>query len=218
MGSRSLLRLACLSLGLFVGSALVLPGCGDGSPDTSATESAPTAEAPSGAVAAAAVEAIEAAASPTVVGAREGRLQFSVEGGIFPTPVTFDLRSDQLRGLQTTSEITVLRVQPGDAWVAENGQAVLTTLIFKIDAARGADAVGTYDASKYDFTFGLSADRARSNVKSIRPEGETGTVTVTERTDTHVSGTFEVRGHATQMNSREPLYTIRGSFSFACRR
>jgi hypothetical protein len=117
-----------------------------------------------------------------------------------------------------SSEIVVMHVQTGDAWVAENGEAVLTTLIFKIGAARGAEAVGTYDASKYDFTFALSADRARSDVKSIRPEGETGTVTVTERTDTHVSGSFDVRGHATQMNSREPLYTIRGTFSFACPR
>lgn len=211
MISQSLLRHACLSLGLSLASAM-LAGCDDAPATT--PETAETATAAVGA----AVEAIEAAANPSVAGSREGRLQFTVEGGIFPTPVTFDLRSDELRGLQTSSQIAVLRVQPGDAWVAENGEALLTTLIFQIDAARGADAVGTYDTSKHDFTFGLSADRSRSDVKSVRPEGETGTVTVTERTDTHVSGSFDVRGHATQMNSREPLYTIRGTFSFVCPR
>jgi len=197
----------------------MLAACDDAPTETTASEAAATASgtaAPAAAVEA--LEAVEPATSPTAVGAREGRLQFTVVGGIFPTPVTFDLRSEQLRGLQVSSEIVVMHVQTGDAWVAENGQALLTTLIFKIDAARGAEAVGTYDASRYDFTFGLSADRSRSNVKSVRPQGETGTVTVTERTDTHVSGSFDVRGHATQMRSREPLYTIRGTFSFPCRR
>ncbi len=146
----------------------------------------------------------------------QGHIHFTVQGGVFPEPVVFDLTSDAFRSMSPDSSLNVVQMRLREQdWISEDGQALLTTLIFSIDVP---PEPGVYERPQYDFNFGLAADVTAPRTKSVRPEGETGTVTVTERTEDHVIGTFDVRGHATQMHSTEPVYSIRGNFAFARRR
>lgn len=189
----------------FLYSVVILGAC-DSPPD-------PVAPAPL-AIEQAPAEPPASVASPAPARG-EGHLHFTVRGGVFPDPVTFDLTSDALRAMSAGSSLDVVHVRREGDWVSEDGGALLTTLIFSISVP---PEPGVYERPVYDFTFGLAADRTAPRAKTVRPEGETGTVTVTERTEDHVVGTFEVRGHATQMNSTEPVYTIEGDFAFAARR
>ena len=197
---------------LSCGCVLLLLACGEGA--------APTAETPAPTVGATPPSPIAApsapAAAPTAALVRGvGRLHFTVRGGVFPEPVTFDLSSDALRAMSSTSSLNVIRMRNEQDWISADGRAVLTTLIFTISVP---PEPGTYARPEIDFTFDLAADRTAPRGKSVRPEGEAGTVTVTARTEDHIVGTFDVRGHATQMHSTEPVYSIRGDFAFATRR
>lgn len=191
--------------------ALLLIACGDAAAPTVQPPAAPaaaTAPTPSAAPNPPAV-------APSAALARGmGHLHFTVQGGVFPDAVTFDLTSDALRAMSSSTSLNVIQMRPQQDWIAADGRAVLTTLIFTIEVP---PEPGTYARPEIDFTFGVAADRTAPNGKSVRPEGEAGTITVTARTEDHVVGTFDVRGHATQMRSREPVYSIRGDFAFATR-
>ena len=144
----------------------------------------------------------------------EGQIRFTVQGGVFPTEVTFEQRSEDMRAMLSGSTLNVNH-RPSEEWVADDGQGRVKTLLLSVTEP---PEPGTYDTSKYALHFALSPDASGDNAKSISTDGESGTVTITERTDDHVSGSFDVTGRATQVNSTEPVYTLRGEFSFARRR
>ena len=133
------------------------------------------------------------------------------EGGVFPQATPFDIRSEAMHAMLSNSKLSVMHFRSENDWLSQDGQGLLRQFVFTLDLP---PEPGTYDTTQYAMTFGVSSNPEGRGLKSIRTRDEVGTLTIISRTEDHVTGSFDVRGRATQMHSTDPVYRIHGTFTF----